>query len=88
MTGVDFLGTQKDFYESALEQVERNFCDFNTDSIMITAPSSTANMFFEKKSFFYWLDDGIVEISLESSKKGKWKTMDDNLSAEGNSNFF
>ena len=50
---------------------------------MITAPSSTANMFFEKKSFFYWLDDGIVEISLESSKKGKWKTMDDNLSAEG-----
>ena len=73
----------KDFYESALEQVERNFCDFNTDSIMITAPSSTANMFFEKKSFFYWLDDGIVEISLESSKKGKWRTMDNNLSAEG-----
>ena len=50
---------------------------------MITAPSSTANMFFEKKSFFYWLDDGIVEISLESSKKGKWRTMDNNLSAEG-----
>ena len=50
---------------------------------MITAPSSTANMFFEKKSFFYWLDDGIVEISLESSKKGKWRTMDNNLSAQG-----
>ena len=50
---------------------------------MITAPSSTPNMFFEKKSFFYWLDDGIVEISLESSKKGKWRTMDDNLSAQG-----
>ena len=50
---------------------------------MITAPSSTPNMFFEKKSFFYWLDDGIVEISLESSKKGKWRTMDNNLSAEG-----
>ena len=41
-------------------------------------------MFFEKKSFFYWLDDGIVEMSVESNTKGKWRTLDNNKSAQGN----
>ena len=40
-------------------------------------------MFFEKKSFFYWLDDGIVEMSVESNTKGKWRTLDNNKSAQG-----
>ena len=44
-------------------------------------------MFFEKKSFFYWLDDGIVEMSVESNTKGKWRTLDNNKSAQGKTSF-
>merc|ERR1712212_350100 len=37
-----------------------------------------------KKAFFYWLDEGMVEISVELSADltGTWKTIDNNLSAK------
>ena len=115
-SGDDIDSIQSEFYESALEQVERNFCDFDPTKINITArdpltrtshvwdherflantdftqvvsrslitePASIPSMFFEKKSFFYWLEDGIIEISVESRQCGKWKTIDDNISAKG-----
>merc|ERR1712131_75270 len=47
-------------------------------------PASIQSMFFEKKSFFYWLEDGIIELSVESKQPGKWKTLDNNISAQEN----
>ena len=50
---------------------------------LVTEPASIPSMFFEKKSFFYWLEDGIIELSVESRECGKWKTIDNNISAKG-----
>jgi len=82
-SGDDIDSIQSEFYESALEQVERNFCDFDPVKINVTVPASIQSMFFEKKSFFYWLEDGIIELSVESRQPGKWKTLDNNISAQG-----
>ena len=86
-SGDDIDSIHSDFYESALEQVEGKFCEFNAEAINIVAPSSwtdgDAQMFFEKKAFHYWLDDGVVEISVERTTGGEWRTMDNNLSAKG-----
>ena len=42
-------------------------------------------MYFEKRAFFYWLDDGVVEIALEmeGDLSGTWRTMDNDKSAIG-----
>lgn len=42
-------------------------------------------MEFEKKAFFYWLDDGVVEIAveMEEGNAGTWRTIDNDLSAKG-----
>ena len=42
-------------------------------------------MEFEKKAFFYWLDDGVVEIAveMEAGNAGTWRTIDNDLSAKG-----
>ena len=42
-------------------------------------------MEFEKKAFFYWLDDGVVEIAveMETGNAGTWRTIDNDLSAKG-----
>merc|ERR1712212_510726 len=70
----DIDSIQSDFYESALEQIERNFGDFDPVRINVTKPAAVTNMWFEKKAFFYWLDEGMVEISVELSADltGTW----------------
>ena len=76
---------KSDLYESALEQVERNFNDFDAAKIDVHASHKNDSMEFEKKAFFYWLDDGVVEIAveMEAGNAGTWRTIDNDLSAKG-----
>ena len=83
LSQIHFRAHINDLFTNIFHYVKRNFCSFDPASVNVTAPSSVAKMFFEKKSFFYWLDDGVVEISVESQLKGTWRTMDNNLSAKG-----
>jgi len=76
------------FYESALEQVERDFSEFDTGLIGITAAATweegDQRMIFDKELFYYWLDDGIVELSAElTGCSGNWTTIDSDTSAKG-----
>ena len=42
-------------------------------------------MSFEKKAYFYWLDEGVIEILLdgEDDMTGAWSTINNDKSATG-----
>ena len=39
-------------------------------------------LFFEKEAFFYWLDEGLIEISLSAKTSGTWRTISSGTSAQ------
>ena len=44
-------------------------------------------MFFEKEAFFYWLDEGLIEISLSAKTSGTWRTISSGTSAQAGEHY-
>ena len=67
-------------FDSALEAVDRIVDSFDISEINVKEPHFIKDvMYFDKQAFYYWLDEGVVEIALEMKENltGSWRTMDE-----------
>ena len=83
MINVFFQDDDIDF-DSALETFDR-IGSFDISEINVKEPHFIKDvMHFDKQAFYYWLDDGVVEIALEMGQNltGTWRTMDESATGK------
>ena len=71
-------------FDSALETFDR-IGSFDISEISVKEPHFIKDvMHFDKHAFYYWLDDGVVEIALEMGQNltGTWRTMDESATGK------